>query len=275
MSVGILFKADHLDPWDGRLVSKQEARDENGHFWMLSRYSSGKLRFRLRTGGKVTTLISSHSNLYKAGEWVFAVATYDGSAMRLYCNGVAVGSTAKSGQIGQDPNRNAYIGAGFDKNMLSATFDGKVDHAFLFDRALTGEEIARLNTEGPGLLASTDSGSTSDATPPVVDIDTPTSSSSYATTSSSVSLAGSASDDIGSVTAVSWTNSKGGSGTAQGTSDWQVDGIALQEGENVITVSAVDDAGNQGQAMLTVTYTLEVDTTPPLPPQGLVAVTPE
>jgi hypothetical protein len=77
------------------------------------------------------------------------------------------------------------------------------------------------------------------------------------------------------VTAVTWTNSKGGSGTAQGTTDWQVNGIALKEGENVITVSAVDDAGNQGQAVLTVTYTLEVDTTPPAPPTGLIAVTPQ
>jgi hypothetical protein len=156
MTIGIRFKADNLVPWDGRLITKQTGRQEYEHYWMLSRYSDGKLRFRLRTNGKVTTLISSKSNLYKAGDWVFAVATYDGSTMRLYCNGVEVGSVAKTGAIDTDPNCNAYIGAAKESSMLSATFDGKVDTAFAFERALSNTEIQQLYQEGlQTMVAST------------------------------------------------------------------------------------------------------------------------
>ena len=59
---------------------------------------------------------------------------------------------------------------------------------------------------------------------------------------------------------MTWSNNRGGNGTASGTSTWNVTGIALQTGTNVITVTALDAAGNTGQATLTVTYN------PPPPP---------
>jgi hypothetical protein len=93
----------------------------------------------------------------------------------------------------------------------------------------------------------------SDATAPTVAITSPTLSSSYNITTSTVSLGGTSADNVG-VTSVEWTNSRGGSGFATGTTSWTVPSIALLSGDNAITVSARDAAGNLGVALITVTY---------------------
>ncbi len=64
------------------------------------------------------------------------------------------------------------------------------------------------------------------------------------------------------MTQVTWANDRGGSGTATGTTGWSVSGIVLQSGQNVLTVTARDAAGNTSTDTLTVTYT-PPDTTPP------------
>ena len=90
-------------------------------------------------------------------------------------------------------------------------------------------------------------------TKPTIAITGPTSASSYGTTSSTVAISGTTSDDVG-VTQVTWRNDRGGSGTATGTGSWNIPSIALQWGANVITVTARDGAGNQASDVLTVNY---------------------
>jgi hypothetical protein len=92
-----------------------------------------------------------------------------------------------------------------------------------------------------------------DTTAPSVLITAPTSSATYTTNASPLSLAGNATDNIG-VTQISWTNARGGSGTAIGTSSWSASGIALLPGANLLTVTARDAANNTASATLTVTY---------------------
>ncbi len=100
----------------------------------------------------------------------------------------------------------------------------------------------------------------SDTTAPTVKITSPTSSGAYTAPSSPLSIAGTASDNVG-VTQVTWVNSRGGSGAASGTTSWSASGIALLNGSNVLTVTARDAAGNIGTAQLTVTWS---DKTPPV-----------
>jgi hypothetical protein len=101
-----------------------------------------------------------------------------------------------------------------------------------------------------------------DAIAPTVTITQPTSEGSYSTSQSTLTVGGSASDNIG-VTSVTWINSRGGSGTASGTDSWTISSVSLQEGDNVITVTAHDAAGNSGVNTLTVTYALP-DTADPI-----------
>src|SRR5256886_701755 len=117
--------------------------------------------------------------------------------------------------------------------------------------AADGDPTSRLAT-------GTGSGG-ADTTPPTVTITTPTANPTYATSSSPLTLGGTAADDIG-VTQVAWANSRGGSGTATGTTSWTASGIALQTGANVLTITARDAAGNTATAA--VTGTLSAPTRP-------------
>jgi hypothetical protein len=91
-----------------------------------------------------------------------------------------------------------------------------------------------------------------DTTTPTLTINSPTTNPAYSTTAPTVNLAGTAGDDVG-VTLVAWNNNRGGSGTATGTTSWNANNIPLQNGVNVITVTAYDAANNPGSDTLTVT----------------------
>jgi hypothetical protein len=99
---------------------------------------------------------------------------------------------------------------------------------------------------------------------PSISITSPTSSGTYTSSSATVNLGGTAADAGGSVTSVTWANSRGGSGTASGTTSWSISAVTLQTGANVITVTAHDGDGNAANAVITVTYAVAApDTTPP------------
>jgi len=80
-------------------------------------------------------------------------------------------------------------------------------------------------------------------------------STSFSTSSSTVSLVGEASDNMGVVN-VTWSNPQtGGSGAAIGTSLWAVTNIGLAAGHNLITVTAYDAAGYNNSITLNVLCT--------------------
>lgn len=71
--------------------------------------------------------------------WQHLVFTYDGVSTKLYHNGVEVGTQAASGSI-TNATQNLYLGNivySFNDFLL----DGKVDEAFLFNKALSAAEI--------------------------------------------------------------------------------------------------------------------------------------
>ena len=87
---------------DGRFISKATGTGTHQHWWMLNALKeSGKyrLRFRLKTGGTTTLLLANPANVVPLNQWVYAVATYDGSNMRIYQDTTQVACTAKSGTI--------------------------------------------------------------------------------------------------------------------------------------------------------------------------------
>ncbi len=129
-----------------------------------------------------------------------------------------------------------------------------------------GENVITVTASDEAGNTSTDSFTVvytiPDTTAPVVTIASPTSGTNHDVETKTLNIGGTSSDAVG-VTQVSWTNSRGGSGTATGTSSWSAEGIALGEGENVITVTASDEAGNTSTDSFTVVYTIP-DTTAPV-----------
>ena len=104
-----------------------------------------------------------------------------------------------------------------------------------------------------------------DTTAPDVAITSPADADLYATNNPMMGLAGSAADD-GDLQQISWTSSSGAGGMATGTESWSVDAIDLMEGDNLLTVTATDSAGNSAQDTITVIYT------PVGEPEGLTVV---
>jgi hypothetical protein len=133
------INADDFGTRDARILSKSTSGSSQDHVWMLSTITGPRLRFRLQAGGSTSTLIGSGGTL-TSGTWIHAAATYDGTNMRLYQDGVEVGSVAKSGLIGIAPGVDAWIGA--NPGASSQVFDGRIDELKIFRRALTPAEIA-------------------------------------------------------------------------------------------------------------------------------------
>ena len=101
-----------------------------------------------------------------------------------------------------------------------------------------------------------------DKVAPTINITQPTSNPVFTSNGATFSLAGTASDDQG-LAEISWSSSTGQSGKAVGTSNWSIPNVQLANGSTVITVKAVDQAGNVGSDGITVIYQAAADTTPP------------
>jgi hypothetical protein len=77
-------------------------------------------------------------------------------------------------------------------------------------------------------------------------------STSVLTYAATITLRGTASDNVG-VTEVTWSDSTGASGRAQGTTYWSAADLPLREGTNTLTIRARDAAGNTGWRTVIVT----------------------
>jgi hypothetical protein len=127
---------------DQRFISKATSTAEQDHYWMLGQTISGqsRLRFRLKTNGTTTTLIASSGDL-PLDTWYHATATYDGANMRLYLNGVEVGSTTKSGAMTSGADVPVEIGRNPDGSNF---MHGVIDDVRIYNRALTPAEVSNI-----------------------------------------------------------------------------------------------------------------------------------
>ncbi len=90
-----------------------------------------------------------------------------------------------------------------------------------------------------------------DTTTPTVAITSPTTKTYYFSRTDTVAISGKASDE-GGIAKVTWRNSRGESGTCNGTDNWQASGIKLNRWWNTVTVTAIDKAGNTDEYSLKV-----------------------
>ena len=99
-----------------------------------------------------------------------------------------------------------------------------------------------------------------DQTAPDLRITSPTTDPSYRTVNSKIIVTGSALDDVG-VVSVTWASDRGGAGAAFGTSSWVTTPIDLKMGDNILTITASDGAGNVTTVTLTVTRYVDYQNT--------------
>ena len=118
----------------GRIFSRHW--DSPGNHWVLYR-DGNKVTFLLYTSGWTVL----NSPVLTADTWYHVAGTYDGSDARLYLDGVEVASAPATGAMGQGQVFGP-IGVGvWERSDTTSVFDGILDRARIYDRALGPDEI--------------------------------------------------------------------------------------------------------------------------------------
>ena len=78
--------------------------------------------------------------------WHMVAGTFDGTAVRLYLDGLLVGSAPASGAIGYGLTSNAFVIGNATPSGCSqnTSFSGDLDEVMVFDRALSAAQVAAL-----------------------------------------------------------------------------------------------------------------------------------
>ncbi|CAN5498558.1 hypothetical protein BH10PLA1_BH10PLA1_01850 [soil metagenome] len=98
---------------------------------------NGVLKFDLKGVGTITAALPT------TGAWHLVTGTYDGAAMVLYVDGVAVASAAKSGVIATTADPLA-IGMKAGSTVAGNFFKGLLDDTRIYSRALSAAEVQTL-----------------------------------------------------------------------------------------------------------------------------------
>jgi hypothetical protein len=122
--------------WTGqrRIVQKGGAVLQYGLF-----VDSGKLEFAVTTGATITADTSAPP----ADRWVHVAGSYDGAMVRIFVNGVQVGSTRANGPI-KMTDGDLFFGTASSTSPESERWNGLIDEVALYARALGPAEIKAL-----------------------------------------------------------------------------------------------------------------------------------
>ena len=108
------------------------------------------LAFAINTGNGVA-VISGTTGPVDPNKLSFAAASYDGTTVRLYKDGVEVASLPLVGAVVDAPGTSAWIGNGPEAQSgaeYAAAYDGIIDDVAIFNKALTPADIMRLYNYG-------------------------------------------------------------------------------------------------------------------------------
>ena len=104
------------------------------------------INFYTRTGGS-TNYFNAAVPALTVGLWTQITLTYDGITKSAYKNGILIGTNASAtGPLEWGAISNIWIG----KSLLSTAgkyFSGQIDHAMIYNRALTAYEVQQLYSE--------------------------------------------------------------------------------------------------------------------------------
>ena len=135
--------------YEGRMrtIISEQYGDSSADSFVLWYHDDGNLWFDVGGVGHIQIVQPP------ANEWHHIIATYNGTLMQLYVDGVEKVSSAATGSIPYDANP-VLIGA--DSNQADHTPDagwnGTIDDVLIYNRALSQAEIAQIIPEYPSVL---------------------------------------------------------------------------------------------------------------------------
>jgi hypothetical protein len=134
-----------VDNVDGDVLRKGSSA--NSSTWYKVEHSpsthNNRLSLNFNTDGNDATIHSTAS--YTDEQWHFVVAQRNGDTAELWIDGVLDGTDAISGSISNTGN----LGIGSKDTLDDDFLNGTLDEIFIFNSALTPEEIAEMHTTIP------------------------------------------------------------------------------------------------------------------------------
>jgi hypothetical protein len=113
--------------------------------YFLGTTNNGRIIFRVSPSGTATGSASlSTSQAVPTNQWTFVVATYDGTALRIYLNGNQAAQLTYSNGIFPGPSA---VGIGAISTGVTAftwPFFGIIDEVSIYNRALSSDEIQAI-----------------------------------------------------------------------------------------------------------------------------------
>ncbi len=108
--------------------------------YLLSTNGGDKCLFAIYDG---STNIATGTTSLVTNTWYHVAGTYDGSALRIYCNGIEEDLTANTGSM-SSTSAPVRIGAGSGGSGTEQPFDGEIGHCAIWDKGLSANEIESL-----------------------------------------------------------------------------------------------------------------------------------
>lgn len=116
--------------------------------WLFDYHNDSKVHFYImRTGQGAFDEVVSPTPI-ALNEWHHIAATYDGTTIELYQDGLLAAQLAVSGTIQSDPTSMTSFGCKLVDGTCNYRFTGSVDEVELFNRVLAPEEIAAIFSAG-------------------------------------------------------------------------------------------------------------------------------
>ena len=138
---------------DQRIISKSDGVSTSNHLWALI-LSANKLQTRLKINGSTTKLTASTGFVIQ-NTWTHAAVTFNGDRIRMYKDGVEIISQDRSGFISTNNTIPVWIGANPPVTGDGRGFNGLIDDARIYNRALSTEEIQALFNNSESELPDT------------------------------------------------------------------------------------------------------------------------
>lgn len=134
-----------------RVVSRYTSASVDTEIWGLDVYQNncrmlmGKVTMGGLFGNQATYSVDAASGgSVPAGTWSFIAGSWDGSTMRVYVNGVQVGTFARTAAMLTSTTAMS-IGADFRGGTTAAEyFDGSIEDVRIYNRALTQPELGTM-----------------------------------------------------------------------------------------------------------------------------------
>jgi phosphatidylserine/phosphatidylglycerophosphate/cardiolipin synthase-like enzyme len=139
----VWFKTSSSFSGNAMIVNKggfgSDSAGENMNYGMWFN-SNEKLVAGFETSGGTDYFVVS-SKVYNDGSWHYAVVTYDGSIIRLYVDGVGIGTKSTTATPETNVSYPLRIGANSNPNGNINYFVGEIDEVRIWNRAVTDTEV--------------------------------------------------------------------------------------------------------------------------------------